>query len=62
MLCCKVNVGKMHVHCDDVCNTAPPTCISVNCVKIPLNVIRSNVHKTVVSYKTVQSFCSGVVV
>ena len=35
---------------------------SVNCVKIPLNVVRSNVHKTVVLYKTVQSFCSDVVV
>ena len=57
-----VNVCKMRVHCHDVCNTAPPTCISVNCVEILLNVIRSNVHKTVVSYKTVQSFCSDVVV
>ena len=44
------------------CYNAPPTCISVNCVEILLNVIRSNVHKTVVSYKTVQLFCSDVVV
>ena len=57
-----VNVCKMRVHCHDVCNIAPTTCISVNCVEILLNVIRSNVHKTVVSYKTVQSFCSDVVV
>ena len=55
-----VNVCKVRVHCYDVCNIAPPTCISVNCVEIPLNVIRSNVHETVVSYKTVQSFCSDV--
>ena len=52
----------MRVHCHDVCNIAPTTCISVNCVEILLNVIRSNVHKTVVLYKTVQSFCSDVVV
>ena len=32
------------------------------CVEIPLNVITSNAHKTVLSYKTVQSFCSDVVV
>ena len=56
-----VNVCKLHVHCHDVCNIAPSTCISVNCVEIPLSVIRSNVQKTVVSYKTVQSFCSNVV-
>ena len=57
-----VNACKLRVHCHDICNINPPTCISVNCVKIPLNIIRSNVHKTVVSYKTVQSFCSDVVV
>ena len=57
-----VNVCKVRVHCYDVCNIAPPTCISVNCVKILLNVIRSNFHITVVLYKTVQSFCSDVVV
>ena len=57
-----VNKCKLRVHCHDVCNIAPSTCISVNCVEIPLDVIRSNVHKTVVSYKTVQSFCSDVVV
>ena len=34
----------------------------VNCVKIKLNFTRSNVHKTVVSYEKVQSFCSDVVV
>ena len=56
-----INVCKLRVHYHDVCNIAPPTCISVNCIEIPLNVIRSNVHKTVVSYKTVQSFCSDVV-
>ena len=56
-----VNVCKVRVHCYDVCNIAPPTCISVNCVEIPLNVIRSNVDKTAVSYKTVQSFCSDIV-
>ena len=39
----------------------PPTCISVNCVKIPLNVIRSN-FINLVSYNTVQLFCSDVVV
>ena len=57
-----VNVGKLRIHCHDVCNINPPTCISVNCVEILLSIIRSNVHKTVVSYKTVQSFCSDVVV
>ena len=57
-----VNVYKLRVHCHDVCNINPRTYISVNCVEIPLNIIRSNVHKTVVSYKTVQSFCSDVVV
>ena len=46
----------------NVCNIAPPTCISVNWVKTLLNVIKSNVHKTVVSYKAVQSFCTDVVV
>ena len=62
LLCCTVNVCKLHVHCHDVCNIAPPTCILLNCVKILLNVIRSNIHKTVVSYETVKSFCSDVVV
>ena len=57
-----VNVCKLRIHYHDVCNINSPTCISVNCVEIPLNIIRSNVHKTVVSYKTVQSFCSDVVV
>ena len=52
-----VDVRKLRVHCHDVCNINPPTCISVNCVEILLNIIRSNVHKTVVLYKTVQSFC-----
>ena len=56
-----VNVCKLRVHCHDVCNITPPPCISVNSVKILLNVIRFNVHKTAVSYKTVQSFCSDVV-
>ena len=56
-----VNVCKLYVHCH-VCNIVLPTCISVNCVEILLNVFRSNVHKTDVSYKTVQSFCSDVVV
>ena len=46
----------------DVCNKALPTCISVNWVKTLFNVIKSNVHKTVVSYKAVQSFCTDVVV
>ena len=32
-----VNVCKLRVLCHDVCNIAPPTCISVNYVKIPLN-------------------------
>ena len=58
----RVSLCKLCVHCHDVCNIAPPTCISINYIGIPLNVIRSNVHKTVVSYKTVQSFCSDVVV
>ena len=62
MLRYTVNVCKLRVHCHDVCNIVPPTCISINCVEIPLNFIGSNVHKTVVSYKTVQSFCSDVVV
>ena len=58
-----VNVCELRVHCHDVCNIAPLTCISINCVEIPLNVIRSNVHKTVVLYKTVQLFfCFDVVV
>ena len=52
----------MRVHGHDVCSIAPAACISVNCVKIQLNVIRSNEHKTVVSSKTEQSFCSDVVV
>ena len=47
-----VNACRLRVHCHNVCNIAPPTCISVNCVEIPLNVIRSNVHKTVVLYDT----------
>ena len=62
MLRSTVNACKLRVHCHDVCNINPPTYISVNCVEIPMNIIRSNVHKTVVSYKTVQSFCSDVVV
>ena len=57
-----VNICKLRVHCHDVCNIALSTCMSVNCVKIKLNVIRSNVHKTVASYEKVQSFCSDVVV
>ena len=44
MLCHAVNICKLRVHCLDVCNIALSTCISVNCVKIPLIVIRSNVH------------------
>ena len=56
------NVCKLRLHCHDVCNIAPPTCILVNCVGIPLNFIRTNVHKTVVSYKTVQPFCFDVAV
>ena len=55
-----VNVCKLLVHCHNACNIAPPTCISVNCVEGPLNVIRSNGHETVVSHKTVQSFCFDV--
>ena len=61
LLRCTVNKCKLCVHCH-VCNIASSTCITVNCVKIPLNVIRSNVHKTVASFKTVQSLCSDVVV
>ena len=57
-----VNVCKLRVHCHDVCNITSPTCISVNCVENLLNVIRSNVHKTVVLYKTLQLFYSDVVV
>ena len=45
-----VNVCKLRVHCHDACNINPPTCISVNCVEIPLNIIRCNVHKAAVSY------------
>ena len=56
------NVCKLCVHCHDLCDIAPPTCILANDDEIPLNVIRSNVHKTVVLYKTVQSFCSDLVV
>ena len=56
-----VNVCKLRVHCHDVCNITPPPCISANSVKIPLNFFMFNVHKTVVSYETVQSFCSDVV-
>ena len=44
-----VNVCKLRIHCHDACNINPPTCISVNCVEIPLNIIRSNVHKAAVS-------------
>ena len=61
MLLRTINVCKLRVHCRDVCNINPPTYISVNCVEAPVNIIRSNVHKTVVSYKTVQSFYSDVV-
>ena len=57
-----VDIRKLCVHCHDVCNIASSTCISVNYVEISLNVITSNVHKTVASYKTVQPFCSDVVV
>ena len=56
-----VNVRKLRVPCH-VCNVAPPTRISVNCVEILLNVIRYNVHKTLASYNTVQSFRSDVAV
>ena len=62
LLCLIVNVCELLVQWHDVCNTAPPTCISVNFVEVPLNVIRCNVHKTVVSYKTVQAFCSDVAI
>ena len=55
-------VNCVRVHCHDVCTIAPPTCISVNYVEIPLNVIRPNVHKPLVSHKAVQSLCSDVVV
>ena len=55
-------VNCMRVHCHDVCTIAPPTCISVNYVEIPLNVIRPNVRKPLVSHKAVQSLCSDVVV
>ena len=47
LLGCAVHVCKLRLHCH-VFNIAPPTCVSVNCVKILLNVIRSSVHKTVV--------------
>ena len=57
-----VNSCKLCVNCHDICNMAPATCISVNYVKHLLNFIRSNVHKTVFKYKTVQLFCSDVVV
>ena len=56
-----VNICKLRVHCHDVCNIAPSTCMPANFVKIKSNAIRSNVHKTVVSYQKVQSFCSDVV-
>ena len=56
-----VNICKLRVHCHDVCNIAPSTCMPANFVKIKSNAIRSNVHKTVVSYQKVQSFCSNVV-
>ena len=55
------NVRELRVHCHDVCNINPPTYISVNCVEIPMNIIRSDIHKTIVSYNTVQSFFSDVV-
>ena len=61
LLLCPVIICKIRVHCHDVRNTAPSRCISVNCVDFPLNVITSNAHKTVVSYKTVESFCSDAV-
>ena len=56
-----VNVRELRVHPYDVCNINPPTYISVNCVEILMNIIRSNIHKTIVSYNTVQSFFSDVV-
>ena len=62
LLCRAVNICKLRVHCHDVYNIAPSTRIFRNFVKIPLKAISSNVHKTVISYKTVQSFCSDVVV
>ena len=40
LLCRTVNICKLQ----DFCNIALPTCISINCVNIPLNFIRSNVH------------------
>ena len=55
-----VDVCKLRVFCH-VYNIAPLTCISDHCVETPLNIIRSNVDETAVSYKTVQSFCSGIV-
>ena len=39
LLICAVNICKLHVHCQDICNIAWSICISVNCIKIPLNVI-----------------------
>ena len=39
-----------------------PHVSSVNCAEILLYVIRFNIHKTAVLYKTVQLFCSDVVV
>ena len=62
MLRCAVNICKLRVQCHDFSNIVSSTSISVNYVEIPLNVIRSNKHKTVISYKTVQSFCSDIVV
>ena len=55
-----LNTCKLPVHCHDVCDKAPPTCIPLNCVEVLLNFITSNVHKTVVFYKTVRPFCSDV--
>ena len=60
LLRCAVNICKLRVHCH-VFNIAPSTCIFVNCVEIPLNVISSNVQKAVVPYETLQSVCSDVV-
>ena len=57
-----IYVNCVRVHCYDVCNIASSTCISVNWVEIPLHSIRSDMHETVVLYKTMQSFCSDVVV
>ena len=39
-----VNISKLRVHCHDICNIAPSTCISVNCIEILLNVITSNIR------------------